>query len=277
MPECPYLEAGDVPVAEVLAQVLHLLELKEVDAKHLDRPDHQVVHLLVLREERLLIPLLVLHEGLDVLVEAVTGRALRRLSGQLTLLKEEGEEGEEGVLVDGPLVLLQLGLLVLSLAGGVLLETSGGGLPPLRIPWAAHLIPALHCKPPLKKRHWSMELLIWYSRWSSELHSLDKDVKGRGEQVHSVVAKAELKVLITNSYLASFSKRMPTLLKMVGSHLHFQWALRTATSGPWNGAFLPRFAQVLFRVMKERQAGRSSMRAPSLRQEPCLCLQLYSH
>jgi len=139
------LEASDVPVAEILAEVLHLLELKEVDAKHLDGPDHQVVHLLVLREERLLVPLLVLHKGLNVLIEAVAGRALRRLGGQLTLLKEQGKEGEEGVLVDGPLVLLQLGLLVLPLARGgiVFLEAGGGGAggPPI-IPWSAHLIPA---------------------------------------------------------------------------------------------------------------------------------------
>ena len=90
-----YLEASDVPVAEVLAQVLHLLQFKEVDAKHLDRPHHQVVHLLVLSEERLLVPLLVLHKGLDVLVEAVAGGALRGLGGQLALLEEEGEQGDE--------------------------------------------------------------------------------------------------------------------------------------------------------------------------------------
>ena len=90
---------------------MHLLQLKEVDAKHLDGPHHQVVHLLVLSEERLLVPLLVLHKGLNVLVEAVAGRALRGLGGELALLKEEGEEGEEGVLVDLPLVGLKLGLV----------------------------------------------------------------------------------------------------------------------------------------------------------------------
>ena len=105
-----HLEAGDVTVAEILAQVLHLLQLEEVDTKHLDRPDHQVVHLLVLREEGLLVSLLVLHEGLNVLVETVAGRALGRLGGQLTLLEEQGKEGEEWVLVDLPLVRLELGL-----------------------------------------------------------------------------------------------------------------------------------------------------------------------
>ena len=49
-------------------------------------------------------------EDLDVNVEALAGRALRGLCGELALLKEEGEEGEEGVLVDLPLVSLKLGL-----------------------------------------------------------------------------------------------------------------------------------------------------------------------
>lgn len=34
------LEAGDVAVAEVLAQLLHLLQLQQVDAQHLDCLDH---------------------------------------------------------------------------------------------------------------------------------------------------------------------------------------------------------------------------------------------
>ena len=105
------LQAGDVAVAEVLAEVLHLLQLQQVDPEHLDGANHQIVHLLVLREEGLLVPLLVLHKGLNVLIEAVAGRALRRLGGQLTLLKEQGKEGEEGVLVDLPLVRLELGLV----------------------------------------------------------------------------------------------------------------------------------------------------------------------
>ena len=34
------LEAGDVAVAEVLAQLLHLLQLQQVDSQHLDSSDH---------------------------------------------------------------------------------------------------------------------------------------------------------------------------------------------------------------------------------------------
>ena len=49
-------------------------------------------------------------DDLDVNIEALTGRALRRLCGELTLLEEQGKEGEEGVLVDLPLVCLELGL-----------------------------------------------------------------------------------------------------------------------------------------------------------------------
>ena len=152
-----YLETGDITVAEVLAQVLHLLQLEEVDTKHLDRPDHQVVHLLVLREEGLLVPLLVLHEGLNVLVETVARWALGRLCGELTLLEEQGKEREERVLVDRPLVLLQLGLLVLTSGGIVLLEAGGGGSrggrwPPV-VTWATHLIPGGQLQPPLKQNN----------------------------------------------------------------------------------------------------------------------------
>ena len=50
-------------------------------------------------------------EDLDVNVEALAGRALRGLCGELALLKEESEEREEGVLVDLPLVRLELGLV----------------------------------------------------------------------------------------------------------------------------------------------------------------------
>ena len=49
-------------------------------------------------------------DDLDVNIEALTRRALRRLCGELTLLEEQGKEGEEGVLVDLPLVRLELGL-----------------------------------------------------------------------------------------------------------------------------------------------------------------------
>ena len=49
-------------------------------------------------------------DDLDVNIEALTRRALRRLCGELTLLEEQGKEGEERVLVDLPLVRLELGL-----------------------------------------------------------------------------------------------------------------------------------------------------------------------
>ena len=49
-------------------------------------------------------------DDLDVNIKALTGRALRRLCGELTLLEEQGKEGEERVLVDLPLVRLELGL-----------------------------------------------------------------------------------------------------------------------------------------------------------------------
>ena len=49
-------------------------------------------------------------DDLDVNIEALTRRALRRLCGELALLEEQGKEGEEGVLVDLPLVSLELGL-----------------------------------------------------------------------------------------------------------------------------------------------------------------------
>jgi hypothetical protein len=34
------LETGDVSVAEILAELLHLLQLQQVDPQHLDRSDH---------------------------------------------------------------------------------------------------------------------------------------------------------------------------------------------------------------------------------------------
>ena len=38
-----------------------------------------------------------LHEGLDVHVEAVAARTLGGLGGQLALLKQEGQQGKQGV------------------------------------------------------------------------------------------------------------------------------------------------------------------------------------
>ena len=58
---------------------------------------HQVVGLVIVREEGLPLPVLVLHERLDVQVEALRGRALRGLRGQLALLKEESQQGEQWV------------------------------------------------------------------------------------------------------------------------------------------------------------------------------------
>ena len=87
-------------------------------------------------------------DDLDVNIEALTRRALRRLCGELTLLEEQGKKREEWVLVDRPLVLLQLGLLVLTGGSIVLLEAGGGGSrggrwPPV-VTWATHLIPVGH-------------------------------------------------------------------------------------------------------------------------------------
>jgi len=105
------LETSDIPVAEVFAQLLHLFQLQQVNPQHLDRSDHKLVCLLTVAEQGPFILLLVLDKRLDVNVEALAGGALRGLCGELALLKEEGEEGEEGVLVDLPLVSLKLGLI----------------------------------------------------------------------------------------------------------------------------------------------------------------------
>jgi len=105
------LEAGYVAVAEVLAQLLHLFQLQQVDSQNLDSSDHKLVSLLTVAEQGTFVLLLVLDKRLDVNIEALTRRALRRLCGELTLLEEQGKEGEERVLVDLPLVRLELGLV----------------------------------------------------------------------------------------------------------------------------------------------------------------------
>ena len=64
-----HLETCDISVTEVFAQLLDLLELEQVNPEHLDGDEHEVVHLLVPGEEGLLVPLLVLGEGLDINVE----------------------------------------------------------------------------------------------------------------------------------------------------------------------------------------------------------------
>ena len=112
-----HLQTGDVSVAEIFAKLLDLLQLQEVYPQHLYGDDHQVVHLLVTREERLLVFLLMLkmlymketlepvrreclqhlYEGLHVDVEGVRAGAVRGLSGQLALLKQEGKQREQRV------------------------------------------------------------------------------------------------------------------------------------------------------------------------------------
>ena len=58
---------------------------------------YKLIGLLWLCQERPLLLLLVLHKGLDVHVEAVAARTLRGLGGQLALLKQEGQQGKQGV------------------------------------------------------------------------------------------------------------------------------------------------------------------------------------
>ena len=72
-----HLQTGDVSVAEIFAKLLDLLQLQEVYPQHLYGDDHQVVHLLVTREERLLVFLLML---------------------KMLYMKETLEPGEAGVL-----------------------------------------------------------------------------------------------------------------------------------------------------------------------------------
>lgn len=59
--------------------------------EHLNGDEHEVVHLLVPGEEGLLVPLLVLGEGLDIDVEGVCVGAVRTLGRELTFLKEQGQ------------------------------------------------------------------------------------------------------------------------------------------------------------------------------------------
>ena len=86
-----HLEARDVSIAKVLAELLDLLELEQVYPEHLDGDEHEVIHLLVPGEEGLLVPLLVLGEGLDIDVEGVCVGAVWTLGRQLTLLKEKSQ------------------------------------------------------------------------------------------------------------------------------------------------------------------------------------------
>ena len=66
-------------------------------AEYLIAKSHQVIGLVIVREEGLPLSVLVLHKRLDVEVEALRGRTLRRLCGQLALLKEKGQQWEQWV------------------------------------------------------------------------------------------------------------------------------------------------------------------------------------
>lgn len=66
------LEAGDVAVTEVVAQVVDLLQLQQVEPQYLDGLDHQIVQFWVGGEEGPLRANL-LGEGSDVLVEGIRG------------------------------------------------------------------------------------------------------------------------------------------------------------------------------------------------------------
>ena len=90
------LEAGDVAVAEVLAQLLHLLQLEQVYSQHLDGFDHlksgteavfpvcrndfflnvqthEIVDFLIVCEEGFALAVLVLDESLYIQVETLGG------------------------------------------------------------------------------------------------------------------------------------------------------------------------------------------------------------
>ena len=58
---------------------------------------YKLIGLLWLCQERPLLLLLVLDEGLDIHIEAVTAGALGRLGRQLTLLKQEGQQRKQRV------------------------------------------------------------------------------------------------------------------------------------------------------------------------------------
>ena len=62
-----------------------------VFAESLVARSHQVIGLVIVREEGLPLSVLVLHKRLDVEVETLRGRTFRRLRSQLALLKEEGQ------------------------------------------------------------------------------------------------------------------------------------------------------------------------------------------
>lgn len=103
-------QTRNVPVTEVLTQLLHLLQLQQVDPQHLYGLYHlpktkqncikrfalvfsayQSVDLALVGQERLAVALLVLHERLDVQVESIARLWVGGLSRQLTSLEQERE------------------------------------------------------------------------------------------------------------------------------------------------------------------------------------------
>lgn len=164
------LQAADVSIAEVLAELLDLLEFEQVYPEHLYRLDHETVDFGFVRQERFPVPLLVLDERLYVQVEGVARLRIRRLGREFASLEEQREQREKRVsekqsrcfvkaiidnlfvflLVDGPLVGLELGLVgvgwcehCVGSERRLLLLLRGGG----RFRWHAQhraLHPAIH-------------------------------------------------------------------------------------------------------------------------------------
>ena len=110
------LQTCDVSVTKIFAKLLDFLQLQQVYPQHLYGDDHQIINLLVTREKGFLVFLLMLkmfiyqlerewrwrwwlylYEGLDINIEWVRAGTVWRLSGQLTLLKQESQQGEQRV------------------------------------------------------------------------------------------------------------------------------------------------------------------------------------
>jgi hypothetical protein len=67
-----------------------------IDPKIHQKTD-QIVDFLIVGEEGFRLPILVLDKGLDVQVEALAGRALVGLRGQLTLFEEQRQQRKQGM------------------------------------------------------------------------------------------------------------------------------------------------------------------------------------